>query len=136
MEKRNKPIPKQAVSKTVNRANQIKRDDNVQNFDMGLYQIDETIKYYFDNVIMPQVPDSQGNMVQVPTMYGSPQRWKSAQKSGFMRDKNGRLQIPLVLEGIFTDFCGSPEMRNATGFPTFCRVVIRHRFIVKNLVVF
>ena len=84
--------------KSINRSQQIRRDnDTVGDIGISLYDIDETIKYYFDNVIMPQVPDSQGNMVQVPTMYGSPQRWKSAQKSGFMRDKNGRLQIPLIM---------------------------------------
>tara|TARA_R100001015_G_C4635368_1_gene205006 strand:- start:20651 stop:21571 length:921 start_codon:yes stop_codon:yes gene_type:complete len=97
MEQRKKPIPKQAVSKTVNRAEQVKRDDNVQNFDMGLYQIDETIKYYFDNVIMPQVTDSNDNVVPVPVIYGSPQRWKAAQKSGFYRDKKGRIQLPLIM---------------------------------------
>ena len=82
----------------VNRSQHIRRgNDNIGDIGISLYDIDETIKYYFDNVIMPQVPDSQGNLIQVPTIYGSPQRWKSAQASGFMRDKNGRIQIPLIM---------------------------------------
>ena len=33
--------------------------------------------------------------LNVPVLYGSPERWKSVQKDGFYRDKNGKIQAPL-----------------------------------------
>ena len=57
MAKKRIPIPKTQYeistgkSKKTNRADQIKRDDNTSNFYLGLYDIDESIQYYFDNVI-------------------------------------------------------------------------------------
>jgi len=30
-------------------------------------------------------------------MYGSPERWKAVQKDGFHRDKNGKIQAPLIM---------------------------------------
>ena len=36
-------------------------------------------------------------MIDVPVIYGSGERWKLAQKDGFYRDKNGKVQTPLVM---------------------------------------
>ena len=89
------PSPKDT---SINRSRNLRRDnDNIGDIGISLYDIDETIKYYFDDVIIPQVYDSQGNLMQVPVIYGSPQRWKSAQAGGMMRDKSGRIQIPLIM---------------------------------------
>ena len=102
MAKRRKPIPKSQYEistgkeKKVNRANQVKRDDNTQNFYMGLYDIDESIQYYFDNVIKPSVKEGE-EVIQVPVLFGSPERWKSVQKSGFSRDVKGKRIIPLIM---------------------------------------
>ena len=30
-------------------------------------------------------------------MYGAPERWKSIQKDGYFRDKEGKLQVPLIM---------------------------------------
>jgi hypothetical protein len=30
-------------------------------------------------------------------MYGAPERWKSVQKDGYFRDKEGKLQVPLIM---------------------------------------
>ncbi len=102
MATRRKPIPKTQYEistgkeKKVNRANQVKRDDNTQNFYMGLYDIDESIQYYFDNVIKPSVKEGE-EVIRVPVLFGSPERWKSVQKSGFSRDVKGRRIIPLIM---------------------------------------
>ena len=102
MATRRKPIPKTQYEistgkeKKVNRANQVKRDDNTQNFYMGLYDIDESIQYYFDNVIKPSVKEGE-EVIQVPVLFGSPERWKSVQKSGFSRDVKGKRIIPLIM---------------------------------------
>ena len=57
MAQRRKPIPKTqheiatGKAKSVNRGKQIKRDDKTTNFYLGLYDIDEAVQYYFDNII-------------------------------------------------------------------------------------
>lgn len=79
-----------------NRGDQIKRDDTVKNYYLGLYDIDECIQYYFDNVIQPTVDDGD-EYVRVPMIYGSPERWMSVQENGYLRDKQGKLQIPAIV---------------------------------------
>ena len=72
------------------------QNDDVKQFHIGLRDIDETIVYYFNNVIKPSVVRN-GKRVNVPVLYGSPERWKSVQKDGFYRDKNGKIQTPLIM---------------------------------------
>lgn len=106
-----KPIPKsqrelsqQSVSSTSsdinpqeNRGNRVSvKDDNVKQFNIGLRDIDETIVYYFNNVIRPSVIQNSTKK-NVPIIYGSPERWAAVQKDGFYRDKNGKIQAPLIM---------------------------------------
>jgi hypothetical protein len=72
------------------------KDSDVKRFNVGLQDIDETIVYYFNNVIKPTVVQN-GNKLNVPILYGSPERWASVQKDGFYRDKNGKIQTPLIM---------------------------------------
>ena len=82
----------------INRALEASKNDtkSTADFYMGLEAIDEAIFYYFENVIKPSVI-SNGDMIDVPVIYGSGERWKMAQKDGFYRDKNGKIQAPLVM---------------------------------------
>lgn len=72
------------------------KNDNVKQFHVGLRDIDETIVYYFNEVIKPSVVRN-GKKLNVPVLYGSPERWASVQKDGFYRDKNGKIQTPLIM---------------------------------------
>jgi len=72
------------------------KNDDVKQFNIGLRDIDETIVYYFNEVIKPSVVRN-GKRVNVPILYGSPERWASVQKDGFYRDKNGKIQTPLIM---------------------------------------
>ena len=38
-----------------------------------------------------------GVKINVPILYGSPERWAAVQKDGFYRDKNGKIQTPLII---------------------------------------
>lgn len=117
MAERTKPTPKtqaqisQATVETYNNASkqQIPDDirknrgysrtvkgDDVKQFSIGLRDIDETIVYYFNNVIKPSVIQNS-NKIPVPVLYGSPERWAAVQKDGFYRDKNGKIQTPLIM---------------------------------------
>ena len=81
----------------INRGEQrsVKKDD-VKKFSIGLRDIDETIVYYFNNIIRPSVFQN-GSTKNVPIIYGSPERWAAVQKDGFYRDKNGKIQAPLIM---------------------------------------
>jgi hypothetical protein len=80
-----------------NRSNQMSlKGDDVKPFTVGLQDIDESIMYYFQNVIRPTVTQN-GVRLAVPVIYGSPERWKSVQKDGYYKDKNGAIMSPLIM---------------------------------------
>jgi hypothetical protein len=81
-----------------NRALEIRRDEDYQpSFKIGLQDIDEAIFYYFENHIKPEIKLNAGERKPVPTIYGSPELWKSVQKDGYYRDKNSKIQTPLIM---------------------------------------
>ena len=85
------------VDQGVVRANQLSRlTDNVENLTIGIKDIDEAIYYYFNEVLKPQVSQN-GKVINVPLVYGSPERWAAMQKDGYYRDKNGKMQAPLIV---------------------------------------
>ena len=80
-----------------NRAKEISFKGNKQkDFSVSLKDHDEVIKYYFENTIKPSVIQN-GERVMVPIMYGSPERWKTVQSEGALRDKSGKLLTPLIM---------------------------------------
>jgi hypothetical protein len=84
-------------SSKLNRENQISlKDDTVKLPLVGFKDIDEAIVHYFANVIKPTVMQN-GSKIDVPVLYGSPERWSAIQKDGFYRDKNGKIQAPLII---------------------------------------
>ena len=79
------------------RAQQISaRNDTTRPFTIGIQDIDESINYYFENVIRPQVYQN-GAMIDIPIIYGNPERWKAVQKDGYYRDKNAKIMAPLIM---------------------------------------
>jgi hypothetical protein len=80
-----------------NRSEQMSfKDDTYKQFTVGLTDIDESIMYYFQNVIRPTVIQN-GNRLAVPIIYGTPERWKSVQRDGYYKDKNGAIMSPLIM---------------------------------------
>jgi hypothetical protein len=73
-----------------------RKDDRVQDVSIGLQDHDEAIAYYFNNVIKPTTIIN-GNRTNVPLVYGAPERWKSVQRDGYYRDKEGKIQVPLIM---------------------------------------
>jgi len=85
--------------KTLNRGNELASSMNqadADNLSVGLETIDEAVKYYFENKIRPSVM-MNGERINVPIMYGTPEAWDSIQKNGMYRDKNGRILSPLIV---------------------------------------
>ena len=89
-------LSKGVANQEFNRANDVRRDDDTyKDLSIGLEDIDYAIKYYFDEVIKPQVEEF-GSIIKVPVMYGSPEKWKNIQADGYFRDKNGKILSPLI----------------------------------------
>lgn len=89
--------PENEANIPFNRSNQMSfKDDTTKPFTVGLQDIDESIMYYFDNVIKPSVIQN-GERIAVPIMYGSPERWKSMQKDAYLRDKKGAIMMPIIV---------------------------------------
>jgi hypothetical protein len=81
----------------VNRGNQLSfTDDSVKPFSIGIQDIDEAVFYYFQNVIKPFVLQN-GERIEVPIIYGSPEKWASFQKFGYFRDSQGRIMMPILM---------------------------------------
>jgi hypothetical protein len=80
-----------------NRSEQLSfKGDTTKPFTVGFEDIDEAIHYYFTNIIKPFVVQN-GVRLAVPVIYGSPERWKSTQKDGYYKDKNGAIMAPLIM---------------------------------------
>jgi hypothetical protein len=72
------------------------KGDTVKPLSISLEDLDWAIMYYFQNVIKPSVFQN-GENINVPIIYGSPEKWKSYQKDGFYRDLNNKIMAPLIM---------------------------------------
>lgn len=89
-------LSKGTPNKAFGRSNDIRRDDDKhKDITIGLYDLDYCIKWYFDNVIKPKVNDF-GRNLDVPVIYGAPEKWKNMQADGYFRDLDGKIQAPLI----------------------------------------
>ena len=92
-----KPTSDSVSQRHQNRALQTTRKtDKVKDISIGLEDIDYAIKYYFDTIIKPSVVQD-GQRIDVPIRYASPERWKSIQQDGYYRDTNGKLVLPVIM---------------------------------------
>lgn len=63
---------------------------------VNLYTVDNAMLKYLQTKIKPVV-SQQDKQVQVPVIYGNPERWKSAQQDGSIRDRNGMIMLPIIM---------------------------------------
>jgi hypothetical protein len=71
------------------------RGDDLKDISVGLEDIDSAIMYYFQEVIMPYVIN-EGTKQNIPVIFADAERWKTAQKDGIYRDKDGRIMLPII----------------------------------------
>ena len=90
------PIGNPNLENIENRANETSfKGDNTKPFSIGIHDIDESIMYYFNEVIKPFVIQNDQRL-EVPVIYFSPEKWKSYQKDGFYRDNKGAIMYPII----------------------------------------
>jgi len=99
--KTNKPNPKKTEGllndQLLNRADQVRRDDDViRSPKRSLYDIDYAMKWYIENEIQPQVTANK-NLIPVPVIYSSGEKWDNVRRLGYIRDEKGMLQSPLIM---------------------------------------
>lgn len=70
--------------------------ENVTPVTVGLLTIDTAILQFLQNKITPVVTQDN-KQIKVPVIYGNPERWKSVQLDGSIRDSNGKIQLPIMM---------------------------------------
>ena len=113
-----------------NRATQIKREGNELGKGVRLYDVDLAIAEHMIDTVVPSV-EAFNEKIKVPVMYGNPERWTSVQKNGYLRDKKGMLQIPLIMfkrNSIARDDTMPNTMNRHVSYPTVTKFSKKHKY--------
>ena len=113
-----------------NRALQYKKESIEKGKGVKLYDVDLAIAEHMIDTVLPTVEIFQEKQ-KVPVVYGNPERWKSIQKDGFLRDKKGMLQIPLVMfkrNSIARDDSFANTMNRHISYPSISKYSKKHRY--------
>jgi len=113
-----------------NRALQYKKESIEKGKGVKLYDVDLAIAEHMIDTVLPTVEIFQEKQ-KVPVVYGNPERWKSIQKDGFLRDKKGMLQIPLVMfkrNSIARDDAFANTMNRHISYPSISKYSKKHRY--------
>jgi len=85
-----------AEPKDSNRAMDIRRDTDIFNIpSITIYDIDFAVLWHLQNKIRPQITDN-GRIIDVPIIMDNGEKWSQIQDFGFLRDKDGKVQSPLI----------------------------------------
>ena len=113
-----------------NRGEQIKREGNELGKGVRLYDVDLAIAEHMIDTVVPSVEVFR-EKVKVPVLYGNPERWTAVQKQGYLRDKKGQLQIPLIMfkrNSIARDDTMSSTMNRNVFYPTVTKYSKKHKY--------
>lgn len=80
---------------TTVRHEQIHNPESTREIKVDLYDIDESIKNHLETVVRFKITKNN-NIVHVPVIYASPEKWVSMQQNGYLRDSSDKLITPLV----------------------------------------
>src|SRR6201986_1474172 len=69
--------------------------DKTKEFKIGLEDLFLAVRYYINDIVKPSIIEND-QVVPVKVEYAFPERWNSAQKEGFLRDKEGRKLLPAI----------------------------------------
>jgi hypothetical protein len=98
----NKPNPRNSEGglfndPTFNRANEVRRDDDViRSKQRTIYDIDYAVKYFIDSEIQPQIRTDQ-TLINVPVIFANGEKADNVRRLGYLRDEKGKLQSPLIM---------------------------------------
>lgn len=114
----------------INRGEQLKREPLEKGKGVRLYDVDMAIAEHMIDVVIPTVEVFR-EKVKVPVLYGNPERWTAVQKQGYLRDKKGMIQIPLVMfkrNSIARDESMPSTMNRNVFYPTITKYSKKHKY--------
>jgi len=114
----------------INRGEEIKREPIEIGKGVKLYDVDLAIAEHMIDTVVPSV-EAFNEKIKVPVMYGNPERWAAVQKQGYLRDRNGQLQIPLIMfkrNSIARDDSTVSTMNRNVSYPTVSRFSKKHKY--------
>lgn len=110
-----------------NRALHVRRDtDDQKNINIGFYQIDEAILTHLERLNLRVVDN--GNQVKVPIFYGSPELWTTARRDGYLRDRQGRVILPMMV----LKRTSSENDQSLQYFHRYLRSAVMKKYSTKN----
>jgi len=90
------PYQSGRTSEDVNRANEMRRDDDIVRVPaVTLYDIDYAVLYGLNSQIKPTVVED-GHAVKVPVIYLDGEKFNQIRRNGFMRDLNNKVISPVI----------------------------------------
>lgn len=116
----------------INRGEQFKVEAPAQEKGKGvrLYDVDLAIAEHMIDTVVPSVEEFK-EKIKVPVMYGNPERWKSIQKDGYLRDKKGVIQIPLIMfkrNSIERNDTMASSMNRHVSYPSVSKYSKKHKY--------
>lgn len=117
-------------NKPINRALQYKKESIEKGKGVKLYDVDLAMAEHMIDTVLPTVEIFEEKQ-KIPVVYGNPERWKSVQKDGFLRDRKGMLQIPLVMfkrNSIARDDSFANTMNRHISYPSVSRYSKKHKY--------
>ena len=114
----------------INRGEEIKREPIEIGKGVKLYDVDLAIAEHMIDTVVPTVEVFK-EKVKIPVLYGNPERWTSVQKYGYLRDKKGQLQIPLIMfkrNSIARDDAFANTMNRHVSYPTVTKFSKKHKY--------
>jgi hypothetical protein len=74
----------------------VRRDtDNVNDIRISFYDIDYALMWHLENIVKPTITEGD-EVVTVPFMFASAEKWAAVKKYGFVRDNQGKIQTPMI----------------------------------------
>jgi hypothetical protein len=113
-----------------NRANQYKRESIEMGKGVKLYDVDLAIMEHMVDTVLPTVEIFEEKQ-KVPVIYGNPERWKAVRKDGYLRDKKGVIQIPLVMfkrNSVARDETLQSTMNRHVAYPAISKYSKKHKY--------
>lgn len=114
----------------INRAEQIKRESDDKGRGVRLYDIDMAIAEHMIDTVVPTIEVFR-EKIKIPVMYGNPERWSAVKKDGYLRDRKGQIQLPLIMfkrNSIARDESMASTMNRNVFYPTITKYSKKHKY--------
>jgi hypothetical protein len=117
------------LKRPLNRAEQLKTEPKDQ-AGIRLYDIDLAVANHMMDTVVPTV-EAWDEKIKVPVVYGNPERYKAIRKDGYLRDKTGMIQVPLIMfkrNSIARDDSLPNTMNRNLFYPSVSKYSKKHRY--------